>query len=127
MNVLNIDRIERELRNIAARTVHPETRRWFDTVARNYVLNLSGNEADSEYQPYTIKRPKKGIHTDQPELSALPEWAQKAVADGTEIHFFDPAQPRRRAIWSDLETIADWFNTWKKDDPALARLIEVTE
>lgn len=125
MNVLNIEEIERELRNIAVRVLHPEARRWFDTVARNYVLNLAGPEADSEYEKYTIQRPKKGIHTDMPEPAKLPDWAKKAVEAETEIHFFNPAQPRRRKLWQDLEIIADWFNTWKKDDPALARIDRV--
>jgi hypothetical protein len=125
LNVLNITEIERELRNIAARAIHPATKRWFDTVARNFVLNLNGTEADSEYQPYTTKRPKKGVHTDMPEPEKLPEWAKKALESKTDIHFFNPAQPRRRQLWQDLETIADWFNTWKADDPALGRIDRV--
>lgn len=125
LNVLNIQEIERELRIIAARTIHPETRRWFDTVARNHILNLSGTAADSEYQPYTTKRPKKGVHTDMPEPEKLPEWAQRAVQERAEVHFFNPVQPRRRELWQDMETIADWFNTWAKDDPALGRIDRV--
>lgn len=125
MNVLNITEIERELRNVAARAVHPQTRKWFDTVARNYILNLSGPEADSEYERYTTERPKKGVHTDMPEPEKLPDWAKTAVAENTDIHFFNPAQPRRRELWQDLETIGDWFNTWKSDDPALARIDRV--
>jgi hypothetical protein len=125
LNVLNIEEIERELRNIAVRAIHPATKRWFDTVARNYVLNLAGPEADSEYEKYTPQRPKKGIHTDMPEPEKLPEWAKKAVEASTDIHFFNPAQPRRRKLWQDLEAIADWFNTWDKADPALSRIDRV--
>jgi hypothetical protein len=125
LNVLNIQEIERELRNIAARTIHPETRRWFDTVARNYILNLNDSEVESEYQEYTTKRPKKGIHTDLPEPEKLPDWAKRAVEERTPIHVFNTAQPRRRQLWQDLETIADWFNTWAKDDPALGRIDRV--
>jgi hypothetical protein len=125
LNVLNITQIERELRNIASRAIHPATGKWFDTVARNYVLNLNGPEADSEYERYTPQRPKKGVHTDMPEPEKLPEWAQQAVAADSDVHFFNPAQPRRRTLWQDLETICDWFNTWKADDPALARIDRV--
>jgi hypothetical protein len=125
LNVLNTHEIERELRNIAVRTIRPETRRWFDTVARNYILNLNGSEADSEYQAYTTKRPKKGIHTDMPEPEKLPDWAKRAVEEKKTIHFFNAVQPRRRQLWIDLEIIADWFNTWAKDDPALGRIDRV--
>lgn len=125
MNVLNIDSIERELRNIAARAVYPQARKWLHSVARNYILNISGPESESEYQPYTSKRPKKGIHTDLPEPEMLPDWAKRAVEDNVDLHFFDPAQPRRRQLWQDLEAIVDWFNTWSADDPALNRLDRV--
>src|SRR5262245_54256600 len=105
-NVLNLEHIERELRNLAARAVTPQAKKWLQTVARNYIVNLEGGEADAEYEPYTTKRPKKGIHTDMPEPEKLPDWAKRTIGDKSgEIHFFNPAQPRRRALWQDLETI----------------------
>jgi hypothetical protein len=126
LNVLNLPDIERELRNIAARTIYTPVRTWFSTVARNYVLNLDGKEeADTEYAVYQVKRPKGGVYTDMPDKDTLPGWAREALENKLPIHFFDPAQPRRRTLWKDIETIADWFNTWAKDDPALERLDRV--
>jgi len=126
LNVLNIQQIERELRNLAARAVHPQARKWVTTVARNYVVNLADEEMEAEYEKYTPKRPKKGIHTDMPEPEKLPGWAQQAIGSGGDIHFFNPAQPRRRALWKTIETIVDWFNTFRKDDPTLNRLDRVS-
>lgn len=126
LNVLNIEHIERELRNLAARAVHPQAKRWLQTVARNYIINLEGQEAESEYQVYSSKRPKKGIHTDMPEPEKLPDWAKRAVGGKNPVHFFDPAQPRRRQFWQDLETIVDWFNTFPANDPHLNRLDRVS-
>jgi hypothetical protein len=60
-----------------------------------------------------------------PEPDKLPDWALKAVDAKADIHFFNPTQPRRRKLWQDLEIVADWFNTWKADDPALSRIDRV--
>jgi hypothetical protein len=125
LNVLNLEHIERELRNLAARAVHPQAKRWLQTVARNYIINLEGQEAETEYSVYSPKRPKKGIHTDMPEPERLPDWAKRTIGDKGDVHFFDPAQPRRRQLWQDLETIVDWFNTWPANDPAINRLDRV--
>jgi hypothetical protein len=116
LNVLNLQHIERELRNVAARAIYPQVRKWLMTVARNYIINLSDEEMESEYEVYTPKRPKKGIHTDMPEPEKLPGWAQKAIGGDQPLHFFNPAQPRRRELWQAVENIVDWFNTFPNDD-----------
>jgi hypothetical protein len=126
LNVLNLQQIERELRNMAARAIHPQTRKWLMTVARNYIINLEDQEMESEYEVYTPKRPKGGIHTDMPEPTKLPSWAQKAIGSGQPVHFFNPAQPRRRDLWKAVENIVDWFNTFPKDDPSLNRLDRIS-
>jgi hypothetical protein len=126
LNVLNLQEIERELKNFATRSIHPQVKRWIMSVAKNYIINLEGDEMESEYEIYTPKRPKKGIHTDMPEPETLPPWAQNAVKSKSAVHFFNPAQPRRRAFWQHLETIVDWFNNWQADDPSLNRIDRIS-
>jgi hypothetical protein len=126
LNVLNLDEIERELKNISARSVHSQAKTWLLSVARNYVINLEGDEMESEYDVYSTKRPKKGIYTDMPEPDEIPPWAKSAVQSKNQIHFFNPAQPRRRAFWQTLENIVDWFNTWPHTDPRLNRIDRIS-
>ena len=128
LNVLNLEDIKRQLNNLAARSRYPEVKKWLHSVARNYIVNLEGEAVDDEYQPYTTKRPKKGIHTDMPGEDRLPDWAKRTMqADPkAKIHFFDPVQPRRRKFWQTLETIVDWFNSWPPNDPALKRIDRVS-
>lgn len=130
LNVLNLQQIEAHLKQIAARATLPQVKKWVLTVARNHIVNLdpSSPEVRSEYAEYTTRRPRHGIHTDMPEPEKLPSWASKVVGDKAAgpIHFFDPAQPRRRAFWQSLETIVDWFNaTLKANDPAVNRIDRV--
>lgn len=127
MNVLNLNHIERELVIVGARAVHDQVRKWFLSVARNYIVNLEdATETHSEFETYTPKRPKKGVHTDLPTQDQLPTWAKEAVAVGKPVHFFNPAQPRRRAFWKAAENICDWFNTFKGDDPVLGRIDKIS-
>jgi hypothetical protein len=125
LNVLNLQNIERELKKLAARAIHPQVRNWVMTVARNYIVNLADDEMQSEYDVYTPKR-KKGVHTDMPEPDQLPSWAQTAMGRGDDLHFFNPAQPRRRSLWQTIETIIDWFNTFPANDPAMNRLDRIS-
>jgi hypothetical protein len=125
LNVLNLQNIERELKKLAARAIHPQVKNWVMTVARNYIVNLTDSEVESEYEVYTPKR-KKGVYSDMPEPDQLPSWAQAAIGRGDDLHFFNPAQPRRRQLWQTVENIVDWFNTFPKDDPAINRLDRIS-
>lgn len=128
LNVLNLQQIEAALNQIAARAVLPQVKKWVKTVARNHIINMdaTGPEVRAEYAEYTTRRPRHGVHSDMPGPDKLPSWAQKAIGEKTPIHFFDPAQPRRRAFWQSLETIVDWFNaTLRPDAPATNRIDRV--
>lgn len=116
MNVINVDMLERELRNAAVYAEHPTAKAWVMSVARNFMLSgLTAKDAGSIYLAYSP--PRAGKHSDLPPVRRLPEWAQKALTNGTELHWFDYLQARRRPIWQCLEHIIHWFNAWEKDDP----------
>lgn len=123
LNVLNLAEVERQLRIIASRAIFPQAEKWVMTVARNYIVNLSGDEAAANYEPYTGKKPRKGLSTDLPSLEQTPDWVRQSLEQSREIHFFDPVQVRRRTLWKAVENIVDWFNAnWTADDPRLRRL-----
>jgi hypothetical protein len=121
LNVLNLDDIKRQLRRAAAHSRHPQVKKWLETVALRYIVNLEGEKADQEYQEYTTKRPRKGIHTDMPEQAKLPDWAQRNLQAKQKMHFFDPANPRQRSLWQTVDQIVDWFNTLPPTDPIVVR------
>lgn len=121
LNVLNLDDIKRQLRRAGAHSRHPQVKQWLMSVALRYIINLEGEEADKEYAEYTPKRPKKGIHTDLPDPTTLPDWAQKNVQNKTKMHFFDRAVPRQRSLWQTVDQIVDWFNTLSPTDPRVVR------
>jgi hypothetical protein len=121
LNVLNLEDIKRQLRRAAAHSRHPQVKKWLETVALRYIVNLEGENADAEYQVYSTKRPKSGIHTDMPDPSTLPDWAQQNIQGKRKMHFFDPAAPRQRQLWRTVDTIVDWFNTLAPTDPIVVR------
>jgi hypothetical protein len=119
LNVLNVEQIERQLKNLAARSLHPAVKNWLMTVARNHIINLEGADAEKEYQQYSTRPTIRGRHRETPTPDQLPTWAQSALSSKKPVHHFDYVQPRRRDLWQSLETIVDWFNTWPKDKPEL--------
>lgn len=121
LNVLNLEDIKRQLRRAGAHSRHPQVKAWLDNVALRYIVNLEGDAGTQEYSEYSTKRPKKGIHTDMPDQTALPDWAQKNLANKTKMHFFDPAVPRKRSLWQTVDQIVDWFNTLPPTDPRVVR------
>jgi hypothetical protein len=121
LNVLNLDDIKRQLRKAAAHSRHPQVKQWLNSVALRYIVNLEGDNANKEYQEYSSKRPKKGVHTDMPDPSTLPDWAQKNLQAKQKMHFFDPAVPRQRSLWQQVDEIVDWFNTLSPTDPIVVR------
>jgi hypothetical protein len=121
LNVLNLEDIKRQLRRAAAHSRHPQVKKWLESVALRYIVNLEGAEVDKEYQEYSPKRPKKGIHTDMPDPTTLPDWAQKNVQSKTRMHHFNPATPRQRSLWKTVDQIVDWFNTLSPTDPIVVR------
>jgi hypothetical protein len=121
LNVLNLDDIKRQLRRAAAHSRHPQVKQWLNSVALRYIINLEGENAEKEYQEYTTKRPRKGIHTDLPEPDKLPDWAQRNLQAKTKMHFFNPANPRQRSLWQTVDQIVDWFNTMPPTDPRVVR------
>lgn len=121
MNVLNVQDIERELNRYAARLYHEHAQRWVRTVARNYFLSdLPNKDVIANFRNVTFK------HTEDPayhvvDRDKMPEWAVKAITDGTLV-WYDPVQPRRREFWNVLEVIVLWFNNWKAEDTRLRRV-----
>ncbi len=113
MNVLNVQDIERELEKVAAYAIHAAAQSWFLTVARNYLLNLDGEQ-------------KRENYTVLAELSyGIPEWANTAIANGKEVCVFDSRQVRRRLEWKAIYDIVDWFNSLNAADPRLNRLTRI--
>lgn len=121
LNVLNLDDIKRQLTRAAAHSRHPQVKQWLMSVALRYIVNLEGENVDKEYQEYSTKRPRKGIHTDMPDPTALPDWAQKNIQSKTKMHFFNPVVPRQRSLWQTVDQIVDWFNTLPPTDPRVTR------
>ena len=123
MNVLNVQDIERELNRYAARAFQPAAKRWVMTVARNYFIgHLPAKDILANYRTLTFSTAKQrdlAYHVVKPE--SLPEWAVKAVEEGTLV-WYDPIQPRRREFWNVLEVIVLWFNNWKPEDTRLRRI-----
>ena len=116
VNVINVDTLERELANVAVYANHPAAQQWIRSVARNFILSsLSEKDSASLFMPYVP--PKKGKHSDMPPVYKLPCWAQQAVNDGIELHWFDWVQAPRRPLWQCLNYIIHWFNAWENDDP----------
>lgn len=124
LNVLNVQDIERQLRNIGARSVHAQVKRWLLTVARNYILNMEAGSAATEFEPVTGRGPRKGQRSDIP--SQLPDWVNRDLSQKRTVHFFQKAQPRRRQLWKDIELVVDWFNTLDKADPVLNRIDRIS-
>jgi hypothetical protein len=121
LNVLNLEDIKRQLRRAAAHSRHPQVKQWLNSVALRYIVNLEGDAVDKEYAEYTTKRPRKGIHTDMPDPTKLPDWAQRNIQSKQKMHFFDPAVPRQRSLWQTVDQIVDWFNTLSPTDPRVVR------
>ncbi len=123
VNVLNVKEVERQLAAIGARAIHPQIKRWLSTVARNYILNLTGPEADPEFQEIGKRKPRRGNYTEVP--TDLPAWAARDIEQKRAIHFFQTAQPRQRQLWRTIEDIVDWFNSLPAADTTLARIDRV--
>jgi len=115
MNVINVNTLERELRNVAVYAKHPAAKTWLLSTARNFLLSgLSAKDANSIYLVYA---PPDSASSDLPPLRQLPDWAKAAHAQNVELHWFDHLQARRRPIWQSLEYIIHWFNAWEPNDP----------
>ena len=119
MNVLNVETVERELRQFGALAVHPEIKRWVATVARNHILKKLGTaEALANFVPYD---PANRADPLMPSAADLPTWAVEAMARGETLYWFSQSDPNRRAIWQSLMSVILWFNTFKANDTRLRR------
>lgn len=112
VNALNIQDIDREIGQYVARCRYPEVKKWVKTVARNYLINLEGDELTAEYTDYGADKDTLGhFSAELPSEDTLPDWAKRSVAEKRPLHVFNSVQPRRRRFWKNLETIIDWFNS----------------
>jgi len=119
VNIINVPDVERELARYAAKAVHPQVSVWVKSVARNYILGkLAAKDVQSNFREYTERGKRNPL---MPVRVALPDWAKEALKHGEKLHWFDPAQPRRRVLWQTLNMIVLWFNTFAPNDTRLRR------
>ena len=125
MNIINVDDIERELRRYAARLIHAHCKRWVNTVARNYVLGkLPEKDVDANFYEITVHNdvPSICVYGKHRPVPKVPAWALPILAHGEPLVWFDNIQPGRRELWSALDLIVMWFNSWKAEDTRLRRV-----
>jgi hypothetical protein len=108
--VVNIGRLNQELRNNAAHVSNPAGQFWLMTISKEYLLNLgdSPEEADlvQNFDLFTRDRKKQPME-DVPE--PLPAWAKKALQTGYPIYVFWPPKTERVLVWKKIDKIAMWF------------------
>lgn len=126
LNVLNVQEIERHLKQLGARSRYPQVKKWLLTVARKYILNKIGDdEASKEYEQLTRRPRRRDQFSTMPD--EVPEWVGRELERGGSVHFFKDIQPRTRRLWNDIEAIIDYFNhTLSPDDPVLNRLDRIS-
>jgi hypothetical protein len=108
--VVNIEHLDRELKNIAAQVSNPAGQLWIMAVPKEYLLNLGENPDDADlvqnFEEFTRNREKRSLE-DMPE--PLPAWAEKALQTGYPIYVFWPPQLNRVPVWKKIDKIAAWF------------------
>ena len=110
--VVNIKRLDRELKMKWAHVSNPAGQLWLMTIPKEYLLSL-GNDPDAadmvqNFDVFTRDR-KKQPGEDVPE--PLPAWAEKALQVGYPIYVFWPPQVMRVPVWKKIDKIAMWFES----------------
>jgi len=117
LKVLNLGDLERELSKRAAHLNSPEAKEWLVTIPKNYLLNVDGrlDEMDRQENFAQYHRQWKRHALDGvPEV--LPEWVEQALQRGETVFVYDPVQPMRRAFWTKIQRIVNWFNSSRSPD-----------
>lgn len=123
MNVLNVDALERILTCKAASAVHPATKIWITSVARNHILSRLGPEDILEN--YTIYDPARLMPL-MPQPGQLPKWAGEALKRGQILHWFNRHQHARRQVFKLLNMAVAWLDSMPADDTRLRRVDRIS-